>query len=209
MLFKFKVVGLARFLSHAETLRLMQRACVRAGIDLAYSEGFNPRPKLSLPLPRSVGTESDDELCSVRIKQNASNCNLEQLKIKLQQQMPEGFELTSVEIVNRGRSFQKGLVTYLIAVRGRSCSKLLTEKIESLLEAEQLVLQRFSDKRKPRRIDVRQFLESFDTADDGIKIRCRFAPSGTVRPDELMKLLELTEKELAKPVRRIRVNWEN
>ncbi len=188
----------------------MQRACVRAGIDLAYSEGFNPRPKLSLPLPRSVGIESDDELCSIQIKQNDSNCDPEQLQRRLQRQLPEGFESTSAEIVTRRRSFQKGLVTYLITVQDDSSSNLLTEKVKSLLKAEQLILQRTSgDRGKSRRIDVRPFLESIDTVAGEIKIRCRFTPSGTVRVDELMKLLELREEKLAKPIRRIRVNWEN
>jgi radical SAM-linked protein len=187
----------------------MQRACVRAGIDLAYSEGFNPRPKLSLPLPRSVGIESDDELCSVQIKQNGSNCDPEQLKTVLQQQLPEGFELTSAEIVSHRRSFQKALVTYQVTVRDDFSEDLMTEKVKKLTEAEQLILQRVADKGKSRRIDVRPFLESIDVSKDEITVRCRFTPTGTVRIDELMQLLELREENLAGPVRRIRVNWEN
>ena len=67
LVMKFRIGRSLRFLSHAETLSLFQRACVRAGIDLCYSQGFNPRPKLSLPLPRPVGVESDDELLAVRV----------------------------------------------------------------------------------------------------------------------------------------------
>ena len=63
---KFGIKGNLRFLSHAETIRLFERACVRAGIKLVYSQGFNPHPKLSLPLPRTVGVESDDDLLYLR-----------------------------------------------------------------------------------------------------------------------------------------------
>ena len=44
---------------------MFDRALVRAQIKLKYSEGFNPRPKLSLPLPRSVGVAAEDDLFCV------------------------------------------------------------------------------------------------------------------------------------------------
>ena len=40
---------------------------IRAGIEVRYSEGFNPRIKMSLPFPRSVGIEADDELLCVSL----------------------------------------------------------------------------------------------------------------------------------------------
>ena len=67
VLIKFSVRGSLRFLSHAETLRVFQRACVRAGIEIQYTEGFNPRPKLSLGLPRTVGVESEDDLVQLKV----------------------------------------------------------------------------------------------------------------------------------------------
>ena len=67
---RFKIEGRLRFLSHVETLKLFQRACARAGLQVRYSEGFNPRPRLSLPLPRPVGVESQDELLCVRVEQD-------------------------------------------------------------------------------------------------------------------------------------------
>ena len=48
--------GLAvKFVSHLDIMRLWQRALIRAGMPLAYSEGFNPRPRLSLAAPLAVG----------------------------------------------------------------------------------------------------------------------------------------------------------
>ncbi|MBW7991664.1 MAG: DUF2344 domain-containing protein, partial [Planctomycetes bacterium] len=55
LVIKFRIGGPLRFISHAQTLSVFQRACVRAGIEIRYSQGFNPRPRLSLPLPRPVG----------------------------------------------------------------------------------------------------------------------------------------------------------
>jgi hypothetical protein len=67
LVIKFRIRGSLRFLSHAEMLKVFQRACVRAGIEIQHSQGFNPRPKLSLPLPRTVGIETDDDLLCLRV----------------------------------------------------------------------------------------------------------------------------------------------
>ncbi|MHC4594604.1 MAG: TIGR03936 family radical SAM-associated protein, partial [Planctomycetota bacterium] len=103
VLVKFKIRGNMRFLSHAEVLKVFQRACVRTGIKMQYSQGFNPRPRLSLPLPRSVGVETDNDLLCLRIDRGTSAqahksisdlCT--SMKTKLSEQLPENFELVSV-----------------------------------------------------------------------------------------------------------------
>jgi len=100
-------------LSHAETLRVFRRACVRAGLDLAYSEGFNPRPAVSLPLPRSVGLVCQDETCCLKLRIS----NDENLKDKLSEQLPAGFEMTSAEALGPDASFQKGRAVYELRKR--------------------------------------------------------------------------------------------
>ncbi|MCI0499819.1 MAG: DUF2344 domain-containing protein, partial [Planctomycetales bacterium] len=57
----FSIEGNPAYLSHQETLTLFERALVRARVPLVFSGGFNPRPHLSIPLPRSVGTQSAAE----------------------------------------------------------------------------------------------------------------------------------------------------
>ena len=63
--FEFSVTGDLRFISHRDTVRVFQRALARAALPVAYSEGFNPHPRLSLPLPRAVGVASEAELMDV------------------------------------------------------------------------------------------------------------------------------------------------
>ena len=103
---RFEIRGNARFLSHLETIRVFKRALVRAGVKVCYSEGFNPHPKLSLPFPRSVGLESDDELACVLVPTasavDSARDRAEQIKNSLGKELPDGCELISVRIV-RGR----------------------------------------------------------------------------------------------------------
>ena len=58
----FEKTGNAIWISHLDLMRLFQRAFKRAGLPLTHSQGFNPRPSVSIALPLSVGVESRCEL---------------------------------------------------------------------------------------------------------------------------------------------------
>ncbi len=52
----------AIWISHLDLMRLFQRSFKRAGLSLTHTQGFNPRPSVSIALPLSVGVESCCEL---------------------------------------------------------------------------------------------------------------------------------------------------
>ena len=52
----------AVYISHLDLMRLFQRAFKRAGLALTHTQGFNPRPSVSIALPLSLGVESHCEL---------------------------------------------------------------------------------------------------------------------------------------------------
>ena len=58
----FEKTGNAVWISHLDLMRLFQRAFKRAGLPLTHTQGFNPRPSVSIALPLSVGVESHCEL---------------------------------------------------------------------------------------------------------------------------------------------------
>ncbi len=58
----FEKTGNAVWMSHLDLMRLFQRAFKRAGLSLTHTQGFNPRPSVSIALPLSVGTQSYCEL---------------------------------------------------------------------------------------------------------------------------------------------------
>ncbi|MCH7559344.1 MAG: DUF2344 domain-containing protein [Planctomycetes bacterium] len=212
LVIKFRIGGNLRFLSHAQTLRVFQRACVRAGLKIQYSQGFNPRPKLSLPLPRPVGVASDDELLCIRcsmLNGQSDLCDL--VKAALSKQLPEGCELLSVNVAQPGTSFQPCSATYVLAVRKEYLNEQLKTTIERLLASESISVQRQIDKRKSRikNIDVRGFLESIELDRDSIIVKCKISSAGSIRVDEILKLLELDVEKLASPIRRTSVQWKS
>jgi len=58
----FEKTGNAGWISHLDLMRLFQRAFKRAGLHLTHTQGFNPRPSVSIALPLSVGVASNCEL---------------------------------------------------------------------------------------------------------------------------------------------------
>ena len=64
----FEKKGNAVWISHLDLMRLFQRAFKRAGLPLTHTQGFNPRPSVSIALPLSVGVESNCELLDFELE---------------------------------------------------------------------------------------------------------------------------------------------
>lgn len=58
----FEKIGDAVYISHLDLMRVFQRAFARADLHLTHSQGFNPRPSVSIAMPLSVGVSSRCEL---------------------------------------------------------------------------------------------------------------------------------------------------
>ena len=71
----FEKTGNAVWISHLDLMRLFQRAFKRAGLPLTHTQGFNPRPSVSIALPLSVGVESVCELLDFDLDGESIPCD--------------------------------------------------------------------------------------------------------------------------------------
>ena len=71
----FEKTGNAVWMSHLDLMRLMQRAFKRAELNLKHTQGFNPRPSVSIALPMSVGLESVCELLDFDLEGQTVSCD--------------------------------------------------------------------------------------------------------------------------------------
>ena len=213
LVIRFKIGGSLRFLSHAETLKLFQRACVRAGINMQYSRGFNPRPKMSLPLPRTVAVASEDDLLCIRVNRDPSEPPAadytSQIKDKLSSRLPKDCELLSVEVAHAGAAYQPTSATYILPVQPEYINSKTKERIEHVLDSDSLnVLRRVGAKgSRFKNVDVRPFMESIGFGDKEIVVECKLSPAGTIRVSDLLELLEQDAEKLTGPIKRANVNW--
>ena len=67
----FEKTGNAVWISHLDLMRVFQRAFKRAGLHLKHTQGYNPRPSVSIALPLSVGVESKCELLDFELDNDA------------------------------------------------------------------------------------------------------------------------------------------
>lgn len=70
----FEKTGDAVYMSHLDLMRVFQRAFKRAGLHLTHTQGYNPRPSVSIALPLSVGVQSRCELLDFDLEGCDATC---------------------------------------------------------------------------------------------------------------------------------------
>ena len=84
---------------------MFDRALRRAGIEVAFSEGFNPHPKIAFGPPLPVGVEGQCEYVDIDIKKIPGNGDISDsaiVKEILQPELPEGIEILDSSILPQG-----------------------------------------------------------------------------------------------------------
>ena len=90
----FEKKGNAVWISHLDLMRLFQRAFKRAGLPLTHTQGFNPRPSVSIALPLSVGVESVCELLDFELEGMSLAC--EKIRSSLNRTLVDGVRVLEV-----------------------------------------------------------------------------------------------------------------
>ena len=90
----FEKTGNAVWTSHLDLMRLFQRAFKRAGLPLTHTQGFNPRPSVSIALPLSVGVESLCELLDFDLDGMDVSCD--EICFRLNEALVEGVRVRQV-----------------------------------------------------------------------------------------------------------------
>ncbi len=93
-----------RFFGHLELVNIINRAFRRAGVDLVYSNGFHPMPRISFDDPLPMGMEGVDEFFFISVK---SDIACDELVRRTNQELPEGLFIKGCEVVTTKRSAQE------------------------------------------------------------------------------------------------------
>ncbi len=182
-----------KFISHLDIMRLWQRAFHRAEISLAYSEGFNPRPRISLAAPLPVGVTSEAELMDIFCTRWVSP---HFFTTAVSQQLPPGIEILQVyPIVITMPSLQSQVrcAEYKVEVEAEEAQKDIESKIASLLSVKHLPWQHQRDT-GTRSYDLRALIDDLWLLNCqrpycaiGMRLRCDSGGSG--RPEQVTAAL--------------------
>jgi radical SAM-linked protein len=183
-----------KFISHLDLIRVWHRALRRAGIALAYSEGFNPHPKLSLAAPLPLGVTSEAELMDLYIAQLLSAPSL---TTRLKPELPMGLGIMQAFIVPLplpSLQAQIRFAEYVVRVPATS-QQSLSEAITALLALDSLPWQHQRDT-GTKCYDLRPLVDDikllvFDHGLASMFMRLRHGSEGAGRPEQVVKALGL------------------
>ena len=154
----FEKTGRAIYISHLDLMRTMQRAFLRAGLPLAYSQGFNPHARMRVLLPLSVGTASLCERMDVLLREALPPAALPG---RLNPCLPEGLRFLECYA---GGAKPGGLKWLRVAGRleydGVRDLAALAEAVAAFFQREEIVVEK-KTKRGFAMTDIRPAIRSF------------------------------------------------
>ncbi|MBU0639714.1 MAG: TIGR03936 family radical SAM-associated protein [Planctomycetes bacterium] len=201
----YTIAGDLRFLAHHDELRMLARAMVRADWPLRYSQGFNPQPRLVLPLPRSVGTACDHQGALVDLAAPRSPADL---CSSLTATLPRQCALQRVIAPVPSATPHAQSVTYELPLAATDAAHM-GPRIRRLLALSELNIERSYGPDKPSRaIDIRPFVDTIVLDGQVLRLRLRYCDQRTARPSELITELGLAAEEHNHRVRRAEVTWD-
>jgi radical SAM-linked protein len=184
-----------KYIGHLDLVLAWERALRRAQIPLAYSKGFNPRPKIQVVSSLPLGTTGSAEIMDIVVTQPVEPTEaLERIRSAL----PAGIELHSIEpIPLKAPTLQHLLrqAEYRVLVETELAVDELSRRIEALLAAEQIIQTR-QRKKQAEAIDLRPWLHELRLESPGpgeavLHMRLAAGQYGNLRPEELLKALGL------------------
>ncbi len=185
-----------KFISHLDLMRLWQRTLHRAGVSLAYSEGFSPHPRISLAAPLAVGVTSEAELMDIICTKWVSP---HWFTAGVSQQLPPGIEILQVyQIALTMPSLQSQVhyAEYRVEVETEKERKDIESAVTSLLSMKHLPWHHQRDTGR-RSYDLRALIDDLWLVDwhhlyatIGMRLRCDNSGSG--RPEQVAAALGFT-----------------
>ena len=136
----FTKSGNAIYTSHLDLMRVFQRAFKRAGLPLTHSQGFNPRPSVSIALPLSLGVESQCELLDFDLE--GDKIPNDEILRKLNQALIDGVQV--LKIYDDARKIKH--IAYLDCLVTLEYDNVVPENAEAdirtLFEAAEIVVEK-------------------------------------------------------------------
>ncbi|MBL7133174.1 MAG: DUF2344 domain-containing protein [Phycisphaerae bacterium] len=215
-------IGLAidgdlRFLSHHDCMRAVARIATRARLPIKYSQGFNPRPALSLVCPRPVGVATRDDLVVVSLDTGATG---QELVAELNRQAPCGMRFGPAKALEGKSVPRPRSIDYRLDLQpgqddavARRLSSLQREKswpVERLVTARRRPVPGGGRRRAThtRTVDIKDLVTSLKLEGEVLTMTLRTQGDLWPRPGEVLRLLGLDERADLARVVRVAVEYE-
>ncbi len=180
---RFQKTGVICYTSHLDIMKVFKRSFKRSGIRLAYSQGFNPHPKMGFAQPLSLGYESLDEYIEFETADTESDRTAQEILEKMRELMPEGLELLSICEATHSKTLAANTVSaeYRIEIPFNASGAQLWATVpmdasvlwhEYMDQDQILTLKKQKKKKEPVLVDIRPKIREmvFYPSEDGLRI---------------------------------------
>ncbi len=129
------------FISHLDMMRTFERAFRRADLPIAFSQGFNPRPKVSFTPALSVGITSSAEYMDGEFYEDVS---ADDVAIRLNRVLPEGLRIIKIGITDEKLplSMLNGVIYVVKVALNAENLQELEKAIHTLLHQKEIIVEK-------------------------------------------------------------------
>lgn len=185
---RFRKGGDLRLLSHHDLMRCFERMLRRAALPFHSTQGYNPKPRMVFALSLALGVVGCQEVVELELDEEVSGGDLER---RLAEQAPAGLQILSVRQIDPKATAQVCRVCYRVALPAGARPADLAQRIDCLLAADSLMVERTRPER--RVLDIKPFVRGVRLESEAIEIDMAVTPRGGARPEEVLGLLRLAE----------------
>ena len=180
-----------RYISHLDLNRTMLRALHKSKIPIWHTEGFNPHPFATFPLPLSLGFRGVNECMDVRLEDD--NYSFEEISKKLNACLPRGIRVFNVtEAVMKAGKVAFASFTIHLSLDNKP-SGLICQQLNDLLEQDSILIEKKS-KKGMKTVDIKPGIKSYSVTEKFdsacLEIVLSAGSSDNVNPNLLISALE-------------------
>ncbi len=186
LIYVFSKKGRLRFVSHLELQKFLLRALGRTKLPVAYSQGFNPHPLLSLAGALAMGYESEYEVFELRVSGEVTK---DFALSEMQRALPPEMRILDVVFRPDNHPAMMSLVKmadYLISPQERAQELCDAARGFEGMESFMGIRKSKSDERE---VDVRKLCRSISVESGMIRARLMLTEQETLKPDLLIATL--------------------
>lgn len=161
------------YISHLDLANLFERILTMSDLKIKYSEGFNPRPKVSFGFPVSLGTEAYNEPVDIEFTDETlkNDCILNEIS----KYSPKGIEFTEVKDIEKSISKDYNFVNYEIIFYKED---LINDFLNILNQDEIIVIKESKGKIKER--NLKENIKEFSLKENTILISLESISPGVI-----------------------------
>lgn len=187
---RFQKRDALRFISHHDLMRVFELALRRSGLKVAFTQGFNPHPRLSFALALPLGVESLDEIVDIDLEHGQEPLDPAQLVTTLSLQMPPGLVL--LEAVIATKRPRVAAAEYQCELPQNADPDELQARLQALLASETHAFTRSRGEAKAaRNFDARAFVLAASLQGRTLSMRLKTGADGGMKPSDLLQILGL------------------